>query len=28
MPFVNIAGKEIELDEDGFMVDPEAWTED
>ncbi len=28
MPFVNINGVEIELDEDGFIVDYEQWNED
>jgi len=28
MPMVNIAGNEVELDEDGFMVDPEQWCDD
>lgn len=28
MPTVNIAGREIELDEDGFLINHEDWTED
>ncbi len=25
MPFVEVEGKQVEVDEDGFMVDPAAW---
>lgn len=28
MSAINVNGREIELDEDGFMVDPGQWTED
>ena len=28
MPYLNVNGKEIELDEDGFIIDPEDWTEE
>ncbi|HBV96233.1 MAG: sulfur relay protein TusE [Peptococcaceae bacterium BICA1-7] len=28
MANININGREVELDEDGFMVDPEQWTDD
>ncbi len=28
MPTVNLAGKEIEVDENGFYLDPELWDED
>ncbi|MFZ5592506.1 MAG: TusE/DsrC/DsvC family sulfur relay protein [Desulfurispora sp.] len=28
MPSINVNGVEIELDEDGFIVDPEQWNED
>ena len=28
MPTVNVAGKDIEVDEDGFITDPNAWSED
>lgn len=28
MPSININGVEIELDEDGFIVDPDQWNED
>lgn len=28
MPSINISGKEIELDEDGFIVNPDDWTPD
>lgn len=28
MPTVQIGNMSIELDEDGFIVDPEAWNED
>ena len=28
MPGITINGKEIELDEDGFLVDPDDWSED
>jgi len=27
MPMANLGGKEIEIDEDGFIQDPEAWDE-
>ncbi|MBU4534157.1 MAG: TusE/DsrC/DsvC family sulfur relay protein [Eubacteriales bacterium] len=27
MPFVEIEGKQVEVDEDGFMTDPAAWFE-
>lgn len=27
MPFVEIEGKQVEVDEDGFMTDPGAWFE-
>lgn len=28
MASINVNGAEIELDEDGFIVDPELWNED
>ncbi len=28
MAFMNIAGKQVEIDEDGFLVNPEDWNED
>ncbi len=28
MNFLHVDGREIELDEDGFIIDPEEWTED
>ena len=28
MPTVNLAGKDIEVDEDGFVQDPEDWNEE
>ncbi len=28
MPTVNVAGKDIEVDEDGFITDPNLWNED
>jgi len=28
MASINVNGVEIELDEDGFMVDPDLWNED
>ena len=28
MAFMNIAGKQIEIDEDGFLVNPEDWSDD
>ena len=28
MAFMNIAGKQVEIDEDGFLVDPEDWSND
>ena len=28
MSTINVNGVEIELDEDGFMVDPDQWNED
>ncbi|HHW44245.1 MAG: TusE/DsrC/DsvC family sulfur relay protein [Thermoanaerobacteraceae bacterium] len=28
MASINVNGVEIELDEDGFIVDPELWNED
>lgn len=28
MAFVEIGGKQIELDEDGFVVNPDEWTDD
>ena len=28
MASINVNGKKFELDEDGFMVDPEQWTEE
>ncbi len=27
MPMTTLGGKEIEIDEDGFIQDPEAWDE-
>jgi len=27
MPNINIDGREIELDEDGFIVNPDDWTD-
>ncbi len=27
MSYVDVNGKQIEVDEDGFLVDPEAWDE-
>lgn len=28
MPGIEINGREIELDDDGFLLDPEDWSED
>lgn len=28
MPYLEVNGQQIELDEDGFIVDPELWTEE
>jgi len=28
MATVNLAGKEVEIDEDGFIQDPDVWDED
>jgi len=28
MAFVEIGGKQVELDEDGFVVNPDEWTDD
>jgi tRNA 2-thiouridine synthesizing protein E len=28
MSFVQVKGNQIEIDEDGFLVDPEDWSED
>lgn len=28
MPCLNVNGREIELDEDGFILNPDDWTED
>ncbi|MCG8402895.1 MAG: TusE/DsrC/DsvC family sulfur relay protein [Firmicutes bacterium] len=28
MPCITVNGVEIELDEDGFMIDPDLWNED
>lgn len=28
MSMMDIAGKQIEIDEDGFLVDPEVWSQD
>ncbi len=28
MPQVELAGKQMEVDEDGFIQDPELWSED
>jgi len=28
MPFVDINGRQVEVDEDGFLVNPDDWTED
>ncbi len=28
MPMTTLGGKEIEVDEDGFIQDPEAWDKD
>lgn len=28
MPFIEVTGKQIEVDEDGFIQDPEIWSED
>lgn len=28
MPYLSVNGKEIELDEDGFIIEPEDWTEE
>ncbi|SFG26499.1 tRNA 2-thiouridine synthesizing protein E [Desulfotomaculum arcticum] len=28
MAFIEIGGKQIELDEDGFVVNPDEWTDD
>ena len=28
MAFMNIAGKQVEIDEDGFLVNPQDWNED
>jgi dissimilatory sulfite reductase related protein len=28
MSFVQVKGKQVELDEDGFLVEPEDWSDD
>jgi len=28
MGFIEVCGEQIEVDEDGFIVDPELWSED
>lgn len=28
MNYLHVNGREIELDEDGFIIDPEEWTEE
>jgi tRNA 2-thiouridine synthesizing protein E len=28
MPFIEVTGKQIEVDEDGFIQDPDIWSED
>lgn len=28
MPTINVNGADIEVDEDGFIIDPDAWNED
>ena len=28
MPFVNYNGTQLEVDEDGFIVDPSIWNEE
>ncbi len=28
LPYLEMGGKKIELDEDGFMVNPEEWNEE
>lgn len=28
MAFMNIGGKQVEIDEDGFLVDPADWNEE
>jgi TusE/DsrC/DsvC family sulfur relay protein len=28
MAFIDVKGKQVEIDEDGFLVDPEAWNEE
>lgn len=28
MPYINVKGQQIEVDEDGFLVDPEMWSAD
>ncbi|OPZ73990.1 MAG: Sulfite reductase, dissimilatory-type subunit gamma [Firmicutes bacterium ADurb.Bin456] len=28
MAYLHVDGQEIELDEDGFIIDPEEWTEE
>ena len=28
MPEINVGGKSIELNDDGFMIHPEVWTKD
>ena len=27
MPFIDVAGKQIEVDEDGFIQDPDVWDQ-
>lgn len=28
MAYIDVSGKQIEIDEDGFLVDPEVWNEE
>ncbi|MEO1783699.1 TusE/DsrC/DsvC family sulfur relay protein [Thermodesulfobium sp. 4217-1] len=28
MPFIDVNGEQLEVDEDGFLQDPEKWNED
>ena len=28
MAFISVAGQQIEIDEDGFLVDPDVWNND
>lgn len=28
MPYIDVKGQQIEVDEDGFLVNPELWNED